>query len=331
MIAWLNVLNVLNVLNDAWDELAKTSPVARQYRSRLISPDVSLEIRAGMRAIDDAPCLLLQTSVPPDALFELGGMRLSSVPDAAGPMLVLSLEDGSRRDFFATICADVVAAAASADREHALGQLLARLDAWRHFLRDRRNRLSRSETIGLIGELLILERLLAADPGCLRRWESPADGLHDFAGHGHSLEIKTGLGPAGTITISRLDQLDTSGVRRLDLLHVRLIESADGRSLQEIIISLNALLRDQAARDILENMLLRRGLLPDDSGALNIPKVHLRAIDSYNVSDGFPRLVRSSLPLAVTEASYTLEVRALSPFFADTTTILEAFLQGDNP
>lgn len=318
----------LDRLNDAWNELAQTPPVARQYRSRLISTDVVLEIQAGMRAIDDAPCLLLQTAPAPDSLFELGGMRLSLVPDDAGPLLILSLEDGSRRDLFVTICADVIAAAVSADRNEALEQFLGRLNAWRQFLRDRRDRLSRSETVGLIGELMVLEQLLAGNPGCLRCWESPADGLHDFLNSGHAIEIKASLGPSPVVTISRLDQLDTTGLRRLDLLHIRLIETSDGRPLRNVIAAVSDLLPDMASRGNFENMLLSRGLLPGDDSARNDPRVQLRTMDAYAVRDDFPRLIRSMLPLAITEASYALEVRALSAFSADTTAVFEAFLGG---
>ncbi len=320
----------LDVLTDAWNELAQTAPVARQYRSKLISTDVSLEIRAGMRAIDNAPCLMLQTALAPAALFELSGMRLSSVPDGTGPLLVLSLEGSSRRDLFLTICADIIAAASLADANEALDQFLARLDAWRQFLRDRRDGLSRSETIGLIGELVVLERLLATDPHCLTSWQSPFDGLHDLLSNGHALEVKTGLGPSSTITISRLDQLDTGGLRRLDLLHVRLIETPNGRSLGDIIAAVSDLLRDDFNRRSFENALLRRGLLPGDDTARSTPKVQLRTVDAYSVFDGFPRLIRSALPIAITEVTYTLEVRAISAFSADTAAVLDAFCQGDH-
>jgi len=319
----------IDVLNSAWDELAQTVPIARQYRSRSISADTVLEIRAGMRALDNAPCLMLQTIPPPDALFELGGMRLSSVPDSSGSLLVLSLEDAGRRDLFATICADVVAVASQPDQNLALAQFLARLEAWRQFLRDRRDGLSRIETIGLIGELLVFERLLEVDSACLDSWQAPLDGLHDFLRDGHALEVKTSLGPVSVITVSKLDQLDTAGLRRLDLLHVKLIESMTGRSLRDIIAALNAALPDEARRRSFENLLLRRGLLPGDDGALSTPRVQLRTIDAYAVLDRFPRLVRSGLPLAIMEATYTLEVRGISTFVEDTTATLDAFCRGD--
>ena len=318
----------LDRLNDAWNELAHTAPVARQYRSRLISTEVHLEVRAGMRALDNAPCLILQTPLSPEALFELGGMRLSSVRDDDGPLLILSLEDSGRRDLFATICADVAGVAALAHQDDALDQFLARLDAWRQFLRDRSDGLSRHDTVGLIGELLVLERLLAINPHRLACWESPADGLQDFRAGGHALEAKASLGPATGIMISRLDQLDTSGLNRLDLLHVRLIEAPEGRCLRDIISTLNTVLPDDLTRHSFENALLRRGLLPDDGIARSTPRVQLRSIDAYSISDGFPRLVRSAIHPAVIEATYTLEVRAIAAFAEDTTAVLDAFIQG---
>lgn len=319
MTAWADLLN------EAWNDLALIPPVSRAYRSRVIAGDIALEISAGMRATDNAPCLMLQTILGPEAMFELSGMRLSSVQDIHGPLLVLSLEDSRRRDLFTTICADVIAAAASA-RNDALAQFLARLGAWRHFLRDRHDGLSHAGTVGLIGELLVLEQLLTSDPDMLSSWEAPNDGLHDFRRGGHSLEVKTGLGPSPSISISRLDQLDTAGVGRLDLLHVRLIETPDGRSLGSVISSINALL--PGSGHVFENLLLQWGLLPDDAAARSTPKVQLRSIDSYEVTDGFPRLLRSALPVAISDATYTLEIRALAAFSQKTAGVLDAFLQG---
>lgn len=323
MTAWLDVLD------DAWNELAQTAPVGRQYRTRLISTDVPLDILAGMRATDSAPCLMLQTEPAPETLFELGGMRLSITSDQSGPFLVLSLEDTSRGDLFATICADVVAAAAQAGAEDALGRFLARLDAWRQFLRERRSGLSRPETIGLMGELLVLEQLLAVERQSLAAWKSPEDGLHDFETNGHALEVKTGLGPSSSITISKLDQLDSTGLRRLELLHVRLVELPGGRCLQDIITAIVGMLPDDASRRAFENALLGRGLMPDDDSARLAPRVQQRSIDAYSVSDAFPRLLRGTVPIAIIEATYTLEIRAIAGFAIDAGTLLDAFVQGD--
>lgn len=321
MSAWLTDIN------EAWAELGNMTPVARQYRTKLISTSVSLNILAGVRATDDAPCLILQTELHPAAHFELGGMRLQSVPDDTGPLLVLSLEDSRRRDLFLTICGDVVSAAALAEKPDALDQFLARLAAWRQFLRDRNTGLSESDTVGLLGELFVLGKLLDIDPELLSAWAAPDDGLHDFTLDGHALEVKSSIGPAAAITISKLDQLETIGLRKLDLLHVRMIKSPNGHSLSDIVAAVAGRLPNEAARRAFGNALLRRGLMPDDISAQTNLKVQLREVDAYTVSDTFPRLTRISLPVAIKEATYTLEVRALSDFSMETATVLNTFVQ----
>jgi hypothetical protein len=316
----------VTLLTEAWDELFQTAPISREYRSKVLDGNFPLEISAGMRAADNAPCLLLSTPLAADALFELGGIRLISVPDSRGPLLVLSLEDTRRRDLFVKLCADLVEAAES-DRSRPLDSFLNRLDAWRQFLRDRQDGLSRSAIVGLIGELLVLERLLASDNSTLTSWEAPTDSLHDFQACGHAIEVKTGLGPAPTIIISRLDQLDTAGLRRLDLIHVKLVEAPDGRTLGDIIGSIRTLVPGSVPQ--FDNALLRRGLLPDDDAARHALRVQMRSMDCYAVTNGFPRLLRSGLPIAITDATYTLNVHALSAFSANTTAALEAFIHGD--
>ncbi|MBZ9991400.1 PD-(D/E)XK motif protein [Mesorhizobium sp. BH1-1-5] len=315
----------VTLLTEAWNELAHTAPIWREYRSKVLAGN-PLEISAGMRAADNAPCLLLSKPMTADALFDLGGVRLVTVPDSRGPLLVLSLEDTSRLDLFIKLCADLVEAAAS-DRARALDRFLDRLDAWRQFLRDRQDGLSRSGIIGLVGELLVLERLLGVDSKLLPSWEAPVDGLHDFHSRGHALEIKTGLGPSPTITISRLDQLETADLGRLELIHVKLIEAPDGRTLGDIIASIRDTIPGNVSQ--FDNALIRRGLLPDDDEARRAPRVQIRSMDCYAVTDGFPRLRRTVLPVAITDATYTLDVRALSAFWADTALVLEAFIQGD--
>jgi hypothetical protein len=145
---------------------------------------------------------------------------------------------------------------------------------------------------------------------------------------GHALEVKTGLGPASAVTISRLDQLDASGLRRLDLVHVRLIDVPNGRSLRDIIDAIAALLPDEAGRRAFENALLRRGLMPDDAIACTTPRIQQRSVDAYSVSDTFPRLVRADVPVAIIDASYLLDVRAITQFGADSAAVIAEFVRG---
>jgi hypothetical protein len=314
------------VLRKAWTELRLHPAQTRQFRSQRVSSTLALDAYAALRAADDAPCLLIHATARLDALFEVGGMRLGVTAGERGPLLVLSLEDRDRIDLFTTVCADALSASDVVGADSS-SEFLARLEAWRRFLRERRTGLSHEETVGLIGELTVLERVLRADAHAQSTWEAPTDGLHDFQRNGHAIEVKTSLGPSSGIRISSLDQLDTSGLRRLDLLHVRLIEAPDGRSLQNLVDAIAAALPDEPSRRAFENALLRRGLMPDDTAARSRPRVEVRAIECYAVGNTFPRLTRSVVPSAVSDALYTLELRRIADHAFDPVAVLGMFLE----
>lgn len=314
-------------LRGAWSELAERPAQGRSYRTRTLAPECPMEAYAGLRALDNAPCLVLRVPVSEDMLFELGGLRLHVDRDDQGSFLVLSLEDREQRDLFTTLCADAIEAAGS-DAALALGRFQARLNAWRSFLRERRSGLSVEETVGLIGELLVLERLLGISPALLSTWLAPDGALHDFVRAGHALEIKSSRGPSSRLRISTLDQLDDAGLRRLDLVHVRLLEDPEGRTLSEILEGVGALLPDEGARQALANGVLRRGLKPDDEQARVGLRVSVRSLDVYTVGEGFPRLLREDVHLAIADASYALELRALSDFASETEASFTRFAAG---
>lgn len=315
----------VDLLRKAWAELSLHPARTRQFRSQLLTPDLPIDVYAGLRAADDAPCLIVPAAVQASTLFEVGGMRLGAATGDDGPLLVLSLEDLERSDLFVTVCSDAVQAAAQEDKGDGLTAFLARLDAWRRFLKERRTGLARHEAVGLIGELLVLERILQMDSSQLTTWTAPTDGLHDFEQSGHALEIKSSAGVATSLRISSLDQLDDEGLRALDLLHVRLIETPEGRSLAEVIQAVADLLPDDPARRAFDNALLRRGLMPDDSAARTSLVVALRSLSAFRVAHGFPRLVRAGLQAGIREVQYDLELRALDNFASDVDAILSRF------
>lgn len=313
------------ILRGAWTELALHPPRARSFRTRRLSAELRLDAHVGLRATDDAPCLVIEGIAPVDSYFEVSGMRLYPSAGEESPLLVLSLEDPAGIDLFATVCADVLTAAASAPQVEVLTSFLARLHAWRYFLRERRSGLTRNEIVGLMGELVVLRRLVQDDARLLANWTAPDDGLHDFELAGHALEVKSTLGPAATLHISSLDQLDASGLRRLDLLHVRLVEAPEGECVGDVIQGIISCLSQDVARRDFDNALLRRGLMPDDVGARNSPRTSVRTLTAFTVEKSFPRLVRASVPLAVAEADYTLELRGIEAYSVEAEIVLATF------
>lgn len=300
-------------LEALWARLEASQASGREFRSLRAPGTEALDVHVAIRTSDNAPCLLFDLAVlgTPATPFEAGGLRLVRIALEQGQAIALVLEDADRRDLFTTVSADLLNFARAASPGPALALVLERLEAWRGFLRSVGGGMSRAEVIGLAGELRVLEQLLEVHVSLLETWRAPVDGLHDFENRGHALEVKTTLGPGSRISISTLDQLDPTGLDRLDLIHVRLFESPDGQTLDELIESLFRKLPDDARRRELSNALLQRGLSPDDTPARQELRTAAQSMTAYPVNPQFPRLNRADLPDAIIDASYILDLNHL--------------------
>jgi len=321
-------------LLDLWRELSLVAPGDRLFRTRRLSRPRRLDLRAGLRETDGAPCLVVAPGAAGETVgtFETAGLRLSRAGDPGGVLLVLSLEESARRDLFAEICSDCVRSVLRGEddgEDDLVSVLAARLSAWRAFLRDQSGGLSRHETVGIIGELLLLNQLLDHGSDAVGIWKAPDGGLHDFELSGYGLEAKTSLGAARRLHISTLDQLDDAGLASLHVGHVRLVEAADGETLAQIADRIEVRLGGERARRGFRNALLRRGVLP---GAVPDDELRVRCIgiDFYAVSEGFPRLCRAEIALGIVEADYQIEVRALSEFHAEEAAVFGALRGAGN-
>ena len=302
-------------LDVLWSRLAASGPGQRRFVSLRVEDAGALNVHAAVRCVDRSPCLLFDLPDPNsvgDVEFEVGGMRCARGATDSDQNIVLSLEDGARRDLFATLAADLIAHAAHAPASVALGSVIARLDAWRLFLRSVSGGLGRTEIIGLIGELRVLRELVEADFTLLSTWQAPDDGIHDFENFGHAIEVKATLGAGSRVTISRLDQMDDAGLEMLHLVHVRLYETPQGESVDDIAVAIAGYLPDDQMKRLLENALLRRGLSPDDRVARTGLRTALQQISAYPISRSFPRIVRADVPSAIPEVSYTVELAGLA-------------------
>ena len=300
-------------LEALWSRLTTAGAGARRFVSLRVDDAGSLDVHVAIRSVDRAPCVLFDLADPEsvgDVEFEVGGMRCSRGATDAGQTIVLSLEDGTRRDLFGTLAADLIAHAAKVSSDSALASVLIRLDAWRLFLRTVADGLRRSEVIGLIGELRVLREFVEADSRLFSTWKAPDDAIHDLENRGHALEVKATLGAGSRVTISGLDQLDEAGLELLDLVHVRLYETPEGECVDDITGTIMAHLPDDRTRRLFENALLRRGLSPDDRRARTGIRTGLQQVVAYRVTDQFPRIVRVDVPPAIPEASYAVELAA---------------------
>jgi len=190
---------------------------------------------------------------------------------------------------------------------------LSRIKAWQEFMRTGASGLLGAEAeIGLFGELEFMRLLIRSGlPSSIavEAWRGPLGGVHDFVFGTGAIEVKSTAVQVGfPATINSLEQLDDSIVRPLFFGAVRLALDQNGKSLPVLVSELRqSLVSDVVALARFDSCLLHSGYL--DSMAENYSRT-FRSVEVclLPVSEGFPRLTRESVPLAVRSARYEVDL-----------------------
>lgn len=177
---------------------------------------------------------------------------------------------------------------------------------------------SLAKALGLIGELSILNLLLASDPDAWSAWTGGTfSARHDFRAGDAALEIKCGLRrPSLAVEISALDQLLEPDGGRLHLIHVIVERDPVGPMHVEALAQM-AVGRASDPEAVLE-LLADRDYRP----ALAQPWSEFRFSpyrrDIYRVTEGFPRLVPADFvhpdPPGISHFSYRVDLSGAAPF-----------------
>ena len=165
---------------------------------------------------------------------------------------------------------------------------------------------------GLLGELLVLGRLLDRAPGAWRTWRGPLGDRHDFRSGDHALEVKTSARvSANKITVSSMEQMAPPAGGSLHLLHIVLEETVAGQ------LSISTLARAVMSRahepNRIRDCLAALGCDDFDSPQWNATSFRLEAQTYYLVGDHFPRLTPNMLrqgvvPAGVSDVTYQIDL-----------------------
>lgn len=148
---------------------------------------------------------------------------------------------------------------------------------------------------GLVGELLVLKRLLDRSPEAWRSWRGPAGDRHDFAKASTALEVKVTLRKGKTeVAINGLEQLAEPAGGRLFLQHFELEAAAAG--LLSVSSLGGAAIENSSHPDEVRKLLSALGCLDVDDDAWNRSSFRLENEALYSVAEGFPRIVSASFP-----------------------------------
>jgi hypothetical protein len=172
--------------------------------------------------------------------------------------------------------------------------------------------------VGLVGELLILNRLLDLSMSGWRAWRGPSGDRHDFRRGGTSLEVKaTVRAGKSSIVINGLEQLEIPSGGSLHILRL-VLEPVSAGNLRISGLAKSALTKADEPHE-LQKLFAAAGCEDYDKPRWNRQSFRIESESLYEVSDGFPRLTSSMLsngvaPAALSAISYSIDLSFASNF-----------------
>ena len=173
---------------------------------------------------------------------------------------------------------------------------------------------------GLVGELYFLENFLIPKFGekvAIEMWMGPLYAIHDFTGENIWYEVKTVLQGKDAVSISSLDQLDTTNSEG-ELVVIILEETnainTEAKSIVRLVESIEESL-DSSCLYSFREKLLNVGY-NSEAIAEDFEEKFFRVLNcnTYLVNDKFPKITRMQIDSAVISARYELNLPSLEMF-----------------
>lgn len=200
----------------------------------------------------------------------------------------------------------------------------------------RQSSLSREAEIGLIGELLVLNRLIDSltPSNALETWRGPDAEEHDFTLEGVDLEVKTTSSEERAHWITSADQLTPARNRPLTLVSIQLTPKmgAGSISLPELVGLLKQRC-DQHGQHLMDK-LESLGYANSDSDLYTTEWALRTSVACFTVDDAFPKITSSELsrlglgPERITALRYRVSLTSLQA--SDSCDFSAIRIPGDN-
>lgn len=255
------------------------------------------------------------------------GIAVEAVESGAGKLsFFLREQPGIPEGVFPAVIEDVLEAGEAAPAGRGLRVALERFSSWQAALSRNQGELSAEEARGIFGELVVARDLLIPQVGTGRTvqvWRAPEDDhVHDFAGTGWELEVKTFLEPGETFHVSADGQLEPEPSNRLFVATVSLEAAEEGVSIHELVQQMeNGNDLEPEVREELKNAMIRRGCVARSLDVEATRRYRVVALELYDVREGFPRLPRKQLPRGVSAVRYEVSLGACGEFRTDAGTL----------
>ena len=308
---------------DMWDSIV--APVAGR-NVRRASNDHPIDLRVGLGANGERYFIVGPLVQASHDLPRLTGfvLEFEHQPDDRW-LLVIELRDNDDRSVFRSLIHDLMLSTehlSEGQNDQAVSIIVGRIQKWQEMLRRRRESvLSRSEILGLFGELAFLVDNLPLSIGiadAVKSWRGGYGDEQDFAIGNVIIETKSQLSTSdAALKISSENQLDTQSGEIL-IRHATFSAGVAGlpgsRTLNEIANEAKALARsssDQSLEDLEDGLIAWGYSERDEYDEESWTPIRAR---NYEVADNFPAITSQTVAPGITRVRYQIAISACSEF-----------------
>jgi Putative PD-(D/E)XK family member, (DUF4420) len=269
--------------------------------------------------VQEAPVLMLLSSNSAQQIPRLRALEVSQNLRQDGKFAILiSLAATELLHPFCYVCEDLIE---SMRRFIPPGGealfLLNRLEKWRRLLETTKKGLSQPQLLGLIGELLFLEKQIPrlGTTAAVKSWLGPTGAPQDFQSGGRIFEIKVCAIGGHIVIISSLDQLHT-GATPTNLMVFSIGTCAKDQrgafTANTLVLRVRTLLTETPASPAFELKLAELGY--DENQPECDSPFMVERVRAFDVRDSFPRLTPASVSGAISSATYSLDLDQCTEF-----------------
>ena len=254
---------------------------------------------------------------------ELSGTKSIDVKVVKTPSdyrLFISLTNNDMLDIYCKLLQDIFDSTKDVSNKAAgTKEVCKRYLKWRAFFHSKKEKsLTEEETMGLIGELLFLKKLMGIYPKrqAIDSWSGCELTHKDFSIGNTWFEVKTTAVSSDSIKISSLEQLDSDINGNLIVYSVeKMAPEFDGVSLLKVYNWLMEDLDNQQDKDVLTDKIIEAGFNP----SVDVNKYVCRLVDkkAFVVDENFPKITHSMVNAAISKAEYSILKTQISDFEED--------------
>jgi len=267
-------------------------------------------------------------AIPELKNYHFKGVQIFTIETENNIELNIYLLDNELKDIFSLFIQNILEdIQKSVSENEALTTTLNVVSKWKKLF-DKINfiGLTLEQQKGLIGELLFFNYALnigKTSGHVIEAWTGPEFDAKDFTFGTVGAEVKFTASKQPRIKVSNERQLDAENLSDLFLiLYSTEAVKDNGISLNSIVEQIRQKISTEEERSVFNAKLQLNGYFDEDKEHYG-RMYSLKRTFVFNVTSGFPKIVKGQLPLGIYDTSYSIEISAVENFIVEPESIFE--------